>query len=95
MYGKSAGFSSGAKKTNGEKVHDTQKTIEVITKIIIDSTQEGDTVLDAFAGSATTSLVSRELNRNIYAFELDLKNFEIARKRAMQGLVVQPNFFRV
>lgn len=49
-------FSSGAKKTDGEKVHPTQKPVEVIQKMIEDSTEPGGVVLDSFMGSGTTAV---------------------------------------
>ncbi|WP_231577613.1 site-specific DNA-methyltransferase [Treponema phagedenis] len=39
-----ASFNSGARKTNGEKIHPTQKPIELMEKFIFDSTDEGDVV---------------------------------------------------
>ena len=74
-------FASGAKATNGEKVHPTQKPLELIKRIISDSTSEGDTILDPFIGSGTTAVAAREMNRNVIGFELDPKNFEIMKKR--------------
>lgn len=75
------GFSSGAKKTNGEKRIIPQKPIEVIQKIVENSTQEGDLVLDAFVGSGTTPMVCAMLNRRFIGFEIDAKNYEIATER--------------
>lgn len=76
-----AGFSSGAKKTNGEKVHPTQKPVELIGKFIQDSTNEGDTVLDVFTGSGTTGVACARLKRNFIGFEIDEKYFEVGKKR--------------
>lgn len=74
-------FSSGAKKTNGEKVHPTQKPVELIEKIILDSTKPGDTVLDCFMGSGTTAVAARRTGRNFYGFEQQHKYAEIGNKR--------------
>lgn len=41
-------------------VHPTQKPVEVIEKLITDSTQEGDLVLDCFMGSGTTAVASKK-----------------------------------
>lgn len=74
-------FSSGAKKTNGDKVHPTQKPVELIEKLILDSTQPGDTVLDCFMGSGTTAIAARRTGRNFYGFEQQQKYVDIANNR--------------
>jgi site-specific DNA-methyltransferase (adenine-specific) len=88
---RSAGFSAGAKATNGEKVHPTQKTIEIIEKIVVDNTKPGDLVVDTFAGSGTTAVVCRKTGRDYICFELDEANFSHALKRA--DLSVQSPMF--
>lgn len=74
-------FSSGAKKTNGEKVHPTQKPIELIERIITDATNEGELVLDTFMGSGTTGVACKNTNRKFIGMELQEKYFEIAKRR--------------
>ncbi|MDR1556219.1 MAG: site-specific DNA-methyltransferase [Tannerellaceae bacterium] len=74
-------FASGAKKTNGEKVHPTQKPIELFEKFILDSTDEGDTVLDTFAGSGTLAIAAMRTKRNYICFELQEKYVKIATER--------------
>lgn len=76
-----AAFSSGAKKTNGEKVHPTQKPIELIAKMIEDSTEPGGVVLDTFMGSGTTAVACLKTGRNFIGFELDEKYHTIAQQR--------------
>lgn len=78
---RSPGFSGGAKKTNGEMVHPTQKPIEVIEKLINDSTHEGDLILNCFMGSGTTAVAAKKLNRNFIGFEIQEKYLEIAEDR--------------
>jgi len=79
-------FRSGAKKTNGEKLHSTQKPIELIEKFILHSTNEGDTILDTFMGSGTTGVASINTNRRFIGMELDDKYFGIAKKRLENSL---------
>ncbi|MGF7108798.1 DNA-methyltransferase [Treponema pedis] len=83
-------FNNGAKKTNGEKLHPTQKPVELIEKFIIDSTNEGDTVLDTFMGSGTTGLACINTNRRFIGMEIDLGYFNIAEKR-LKNHLKQPN----
>lgn len=68
-------FASGAKKTNGEKVHPTQKPIELIQKLMLDSTEEGERVLDLFSGSGTTAVTAIRNNRCVIAVELTEKYY--------------------
>jgi site-specific DNA-methyltransferase (adenine-specific) len=74
-------FSSGAKTTNGEKVHPTQKPWELIAKCIEDSTEPGAVVLDTFMGSGTTAVACLKTGRNYIGFELDEKYHAIAQQR--------------
>jgi len=87
-------FSTGAKKTNGEKVHPTQKPIELIEKFIRDSTDAGDTVLDSFAGSGTTGVACINTDRKFIGMELDDQYFNIAKQRIEKALTEkQQNLF--
>lgn len=79
-------FSNGAKKTNGEKIHPTQKPIELIEKFIRDSTDTGDTVLDSFAGSGTTGVACINTDRRFIGIELDDNYFAIAKHRIEKAL---------
>ena len=76
-----AAFSSGAKSTNGEKVHPTQKPVELIAKFIEDSTEPGAVVLDTFMGSGTTAVACMRTGRNYIGFELDAGYHAIAQGR--------------
>ena len=79
-------FSSGAKKTNGEKVHPTQKPVELIEKLIKDSTAQGGTVLDTFAGSGTTGVACINTGRRFIGMELDDNYFALAQNRIKTAL---------
>lgn len=85
------GFSTGAKKTNGEMLHPTQKPVEVIEKLITDSTKEGDLVLDCFMGSGTTAVAAKKLNRNFIGFEIQEKYITISENRLKQ-VEILPTF---
>lgn len=74
-------FSSGARQTDGEKVHPTQKPVEVISKMIEDSTEPGAVVLDTFMGSGTTAVACLKTGRNYIGFELDKQYHAIAQQR--------------
>ncbi|QEK06219.1 DNA-methyltransferase [Treponema phagedenis] len=68
-------------KTNGEKIHPTQKPIELMEKFIFDSTDEGDVVLDSFMGSGTTGIACLNTNRRFIGMEIDDNYFNIAKNR--------------
>lgn len=69
-------FSSGAQKADGPKVHPTQKPTQLISKLILDSTDPGDTVLDCFAGSATTGVSCIRTGRRFLGIEIQARHFE-------------------
>ena len=73
--------SSGAKKTDGEKEHPTQKPVALIEKMIQDSTEPGAVVLDTFMGSGTTAVACLRTGRNYIGFELDEGYLALAQRR--------------
>lgn len=52
------------------KIHPTQKPLAVLKKLIEIFTDEGDVVIDPVAGSGSTLIAAKELNRNSYGFEI-------------------------
>lgn len=81
-----AGFNSGAKSTNGEKQHVTQKPWELIARAIEDSTEPGDVVLDTFMGSGTTAVACIKTGRSYIGFELDEQYHAIAQQRIAEAV---------
>ena len=61
--------------------HPTQKPVELLRRIILSSTDEGDTVLDPFAGSGTTLIVAKDYGRNSIGIEINKKYVDIIKKR--------------
>lgn len=70
-----------SKKEKWAGEHKTQKPIELLRRVILSCTDEGDTVLDPFVGSGTTSVVAKMYNRNSIGIEKDKKNLPIIKKR--------------
>lgn len=58
------------KPTKSEE-HPTMKPVKLIAKLIGNSSQEGELVLDIFGGSGTTMIAAEQLNRRCYMMELD------------------------
>lgn len=72
--------------------HPTIKPLEIIKNLIINSSQEGDTVLDCFMGSGTTGVACKELNRNFIGMEINEEYYQIAKDRIM-GVNEQEKLF--
>lgn len=61
--------------------HPTQKPLELIKDLIKKHTNEGDLVLDSFAGSGTTGDACLELNRKFILIENNKQYIDIINKR--------------
>ncbi len=61
------------KDDKGKKLHSTQKPIELLKRVILTSTKEGDLVLDPVAGTGTTGYVAQALKRNFIMIEINSK----------------------
>lgn len=53
-----------------EKIHPTQKPVELLKTLIEIFTDEGDVVIDPVAGSGSTLIAAERLNRKAYGFEI-------------------------
>ena len=67
----------GRKKTK----HPTEKYSWMIEPLIKIHSKEGDVVLDAFAGSATTLVLAKKHNRHAIGFEKNPSMYEMAKAR--------------
>ena len=63
------------------KLHPTMKPVALMEKLILASSNEGDTVLDFTMGSGTTGVAAVNLNRNFIGIEMDETYFNIAKER--------------
>jgi len=61
--------------------HPTQKPEELLKRIILASSDEGDLVLDPFSGSFTTCLVAKKLGRKFLGFDIEEKYVKIGLRR--------------
>ena len=68
-------------KSEGKKAHSTQKPEALLYRVILSSSNPGDTVLDPFFGSGTTGAVAKKLGRNYHGIELDPGYIEVAEER--------------
>ena len=65
------------KNDNKNKLHPTQKPIELPERALKNSSQVGDIVYDAFLGSGSTMVAAHQLKRKCYGMELDPKYCQV------------------
>jgi site-specific DNA-methyltransferase (adenine-specific)/adenine-specific DNA-methyltransferase len=65
----------------------TQKPVKLIERIIIMFSNEGDLVLDPFAGSGTTGRACINTNRNFILLDINIKGKEIFEKSIPKKIV--------
>lgn len=66
---------------NGIKLHNTQKPIKLIQRVILTASNKGDLILDPFLGSGTTAVAAEELDRKWIGIEKNKKYVELAQNR--------------
>ncbi len=69
------------RRTDNTRFHKQQSPIALLLRIILSSSKVGDTILDPFAGTGTTAVVAKQLNRNSVSVEIDSTNVECIKKR--------------
>lgn len=69
------------KNIRGNKLHPTEKPVELNELFIKNSSEQGDVVLDPFMGAGSCGLACKNTNRNFIGIELDEKYFNIAKER--------------
>lgn len=67
-----------------QTVHPTQKPVELMKYLVNTYTNEGDIVLDFCAGSGSTGVACRELNRKFIGIEKEQKYYDIMVKRLQE-----------
>jgi DNA modification methylase len=66
---------------NGERFHKQQSPLALLLRMILTSTNVGDTVLDPFAGTGTVAVVALQTQRNSISLEIDPNNAECINTR--------------
>ena len=70
------------KNVSKEKTcHPCPVPVALMERIILLTTNEGDTVMDPFMGSGTTAIACMNTNRNYIGFEIDKQYYDIAINR--------------
>jgi DNA modification methylase len=69
------------KGKDGKKAHSTQKPEELLKRVILSTTKQGDVVLDPFFGTGTTGAVAKKLKRNYIGIEKEPEYIKLAKNR--------------
>ena len=64
-----------------DKIHPTQKPVEVLRYFVELCTDPGDTVMDTFAGSGSTGMACKDAGRKYVLIERDPKMFGLMKKK--------------
>lgn len=65
--------------------HPAMKPLELVKRFVINSSQEGQTILDPFMGSGTAAIAAGSLGRNFVGVEIDPSYFSLAEKRVRES----------
>jgi len=68
-------------KYTGNRLHPTQKPLEILRPLIRSYSDVGDVVLDPFAGSGSTLLAASQLRRSWIGMEMDVQYHRLASNR--------------
>jgi modification methylase len=69
------------KDDDGKKAHPTQKPESLLQRVLLATTNPGDTVLDPFSGTGTTAAAAKRLGRNYVGIERDETYARLSRAR--------------
>jgi site-specific DNA-methyltransferase (adenine-specific) len=64
--------------------HPTQKPLELLRRIILSSSNEGDLILDPFVGSGTTGVIAKRFNRNFIGIDIEKQYCDLTLKRMQE-----------
>lgn len=68
----------GSSRENG---HPTQKPLQLVERLLLSSSREGDVVLDLFCGAGSVCVVAKKLGRRFIGVEIEKRWVEVARRR--------------
>lgn len=83
-----SGMLQGDMKHKEERKHPTQKPLRVMSEIVAMLTKEGETVLDPFNGSGSTTHACSNLKRPYIGVEINPDYVKIAQDRLKQGVLL-------
>jgi len=74
-------FTAPSKSEKKYGKHPTQKPVDLLERLILAGSNEGDLVLDAFNGSGTTGVAAVRTNRRYIGIEMEKDYIDISTKR--------------
>lgn len=69
------------KDENGNKIHSTQKPEDLLSYVVLSSSEVGDLVLDPFFGTGTTGAIAKKYGRDFLGIERETAYISAAQKR--------------
>lgn len=82
-------FKSGVVLGGKNRLHPTQKHLEIIKEILKIHTNEDDLIFDPFSGSGTTAVAALALNRKFIGSEIEKEYYEKAKRRLYDCFATQ------
>ena len=82
-------------KKDGKKIHSTQKPEALLHRIILATTNKGDSIFDPFLGTGTTAVVAKKLGRKYFGVEKDKKYFQAAKQRISETLEIKDDYLDI
>ena len=82
-------------KRDGKKIHSTQKPEALLHRIILATTNKGDSIFDPFLGTGTTAVVAKKLGRKYFGVEKDKKYFQAAKQRIDETLEIKDDYLDI
>lgn len=80
-------YNARAKECNNiNRIHPTQKPVDLFEYLINTYTKKGETVLDNCMGSGTTAIACINTNRNYIGFEVEKQYYDLANERIKKYL---------
>ncbi|MBT7501243.1 site-specific DNA-methyltransferase [Candidatus Falkowbacteria bacterium] len=61
--------------------HPTQKSLDLLKRIVIASTNKGDLILDPFTGSSTTGIAAYEHGRHFVGLDMEKEYLDLSKQR--------------
>ena len=86
-------FLNPSEKSKERIGYPTQKPLALLERIIKASSKEGDIVLDAFCGCATTCIASERLGRQWIGIDISIKSYELLKVRLKKEVRNSENLF--
>ena len=77
------------KRVQGKENYPTQKPLALMEELVLNSTKEGDWILDPFCGSGTTGVAAVKHGRNCVLIDKSDRAVNITKAR-MESLIAQP-----